>query len=1121
MITFGHFFNVKCPSFNRLTLSQAITTFLCGCLSLPATGGDSCGDLKSSTSTGGGCIAGGTLTFNTQNTVSGPVDIGASGGTVNSGSTGKVGTISGVVYGSGALTATGLGTTVLNANNTYSGGTRLNSGTLSIGSANNLGTGAINFDGGTLLTTAGVIDAAPIAIGGNNGTINNGGNTDVFTGNISGTGQLTFDGAGTTTLTGSSISAGAVQVNLGSTLLIGGTNTQMSVTNATNAGTLALGANTSLAVNNGLSNNGSLYGAGTLNGNLNNNGTVSAGPSVIPVSINGSKPVATNTVQSLSSVPAATVGNAAVSSTTTVNGNLTPGTNATLAFSITPTSNTQLAVGGNSVQVGGNLVVRASGMSTGPGNNLRTTYTLLNDTNPNARLSGQFSLVSVQGLAAGEVYDLTYVIDPQILLTVYPNAYFRGAARTGNELEVGSVLDGAVPNATGSLYNQLNTLYQLPSAQLAAAMGQIDGEIYADAPGILYNAVSDIWAPVYARMGLSATQGGPLPSTAPRIWVSGVGDFGNVEGHGNADGFNQRSGGFLIGADNNVFERLNLGLTAGYVNAGANRNNAGSTLSAQMWQLGGYADMNVGENGHVGLLLGYTQGPVNFSNPSAIGTATGQTYARLISAEARGSWTVDFGNGHSLTPLISLQTVYDQLGGLSESGLGALSLNVPMQNTTAVAARFQTRYDYNWRAWGVDWTASTAVGVREMLNQPDTLLSLGYNGIGGQNLTVEGVKNNPTTQAGLVNVGLTTHLNNSLNVEIGYRGTYSGNTTLSAFQGNVVWKFDEDIKSPPSLSESTAEDSVDRQPPDKSRSDKKVAAEDEGKDKNKLDIRTPGADLANYPNSAFTLPQGGFYLEMTPYNYVADSPGNPSTYSTEYFFRYGLLDRVELRLYSLGLQVQGGNSPSTGFAPLTFDTKIHLWDEWEEYYIPALGFEAAVQTSWLGSPGFTGPTEPSFSFNFDQTLPWDIAFEYNLGTARIQDPLDLSQESWQFVFQWALQHDIVEDVAFFINGTYNGSTLPRTSRRITKTKPVTTTKTVCDVNHKTDIIGHCITNNTVTTQTVTTLVAQSGVSDVPTVVGAGMMWTVNDNLALYFNAGAGTNASTPSFQAYAGFAWTP
>jgi len=974
---------------------------------------------------------------------------------------------------------------------------------------------AINLDGSTLRTTDNTTSNSDIAVGTHNGAIDNNGSINTLTGNISGKAGLTFKGSGTTVLTGDHIDIGSMQIDAGSTLRHKGANMQLSAVDVNNAGIMELGANTTLSIANELTNSGSLYGAGILNGNLNNSGTVSAGSSSIALDLAGVRtPAVTRFVQSSASVPTGSA--ASVSSTTTINGNLAQTSNGTLAFGITPTSNTQLVVNGTGVQVGGNLFVQANGMSTGPGNNLRTTYTLLNGTNPSATLSGQFANVWVRGLAAGEVYDLTYVSDPQVLISVYPNAYFHNMAQTANEREVGTVLDSAIPSATGSLYNQLNSLYQLPGGQLASAMNQIDGELYADAPGILYNAVSDTWAPVYARMGLSATQGGQLPANAPQLWLSGVGNFGGVGGNGNADGYSQRTGGFLVGADTKVFDGLNLGLTAGYVNAGANRNNTGGALSAQMWQVGGYADMNVGDNGHIGLLLGYTQGPVDFNNPSAIGAAAGQTFARMISAEARGSWTVDFGNGHSLTPIISLQTVYDHMGGFTESGLGALNLNVPNQNATMVAARFQTRYDYNWRAWGLDWTASTAIGVREMMTQPDPNLYLNYSGIGGQNFTVQGVQNNTSIGSGLVNAGISTRLNNALNLEIGYRGTYSGSTAINAFQGNVVWKFDEDIKTPSFDSETNAPDSR-----SKKSADKKAAADEENKSKDKLDIRTPGADLANYPNSAFTLPQGGFYIEMTPFNYVGDTPGNPETFSTEYFFRYGLLDRVELRLYSSGLQMQGGGSPTTGFAPLVFDTKIHLWDEWEEYFIPALGFEAAVQTPWLGSPNLTGPTEPSFSFNFDQTLPWDIAFEYNLGTARIQDPIDISQESWQFVFQWALQHDIIEDVAVFINGTYNGSVLPRTPRRVSTSKTVTTPVTVCSENNKTDTLSNCITKNTVTTKNVTSLVARSGINDVPTVIGAGMMWTVNDNLALYFNAGAGANASSPAFQAYAGFAWTP
>ena len=135
-----------------------------------------------------------------------------------------------------------------------------------------------------------------------------------------------------------------------------------------------------------------------------------------------------------------------------------------------------------------------------------------------------------------------------------------------------------------------------------------------------------------------------------------------------------------------------------------------------------------------------------------------------------------------------------------------------------------------------------------------------------------------------------------------------------------------------------------------------------------LDIRAPGSDLANFPNSAFTLPRGGFYLETTPVSYASASSTLASQYNWEYLLRYGLVDWLELRLYSQGFSVQGPPNSAVGFSPLTFDTKIHFWDEWEDYHLPAAGLEVMVQNQLLGSSAFNASTEPSFSLNFDQEL---------------------------------------------------------------------------------------------------------------------------------------------------------
>lgn len=140
------------------------------------------------------------------------------------------------------------------------------------------------------------------------------------------------------------------------------------------------------------------------------------------------------------------------------------------------------------------------------------------------------------------------------------------------------------------------------------------------------------------------------------------------------------------------------------------------------------------------------------------------------------------------------------------------------------------------------------------------------------------------------------------------------------------------------------------------------------------DIANPGPDLANFPNSAFTLPQGRAYMELSPFTFYGSATGQSVQYNFEYLLRYGVTDDIELRLFGNGVSWNGGEKPAWGFAPLAFDTKIQMWTEKPEYFIPAAGFEAYLQTEWLGNAPFNGGTQPSFMFNFDQSLPYDIDF---------------------------------------------------------------------------------------------------------------------------------------------------
>lgn len=244
-------------------------------------------------------------------------------------------------------------------------------------------------------------------------------------------------------------------------------------------------------------------------------------------------------------------------------------------------------------------------------------------------------------------------------------------------------------------------------------------------------------------------------------------------------------------------------------------------------------------------------------------------------------------------------------------------------------------------------------------------------------------------------------------------------------------------------------------------------------------IRVPGPDTANYPNGAYTLPAGRSYVEFLPVVFSGQTGGSPSNYSAQTLLRHGITDWLEFRLFFSGmpqLQFGGdGQSQVTGFGPLVFDTKIHLFDAQKELFLPAFGVELALQTNWA-SPAFNSGVQPSINLLFDHYLPGDFSFEWNVGVFGGTDSngIDYYQATWQF----ALQREILPGFAVFVQAFINDANLTRFGPEIRSTIP----------------------NNA-------------------TVVGAGFLWTVNDLFAIYASGGAGVTKEASESVAQIGMAF--
>ncbi|HEX7921922.1 MAG TPA: autotransporter-associated beta strand repeat-containing protein [Bradyrhizobium sp.] len=180
--------------------------------------------------------------------------------------------VSGVVSGAGGVVVNVngagpvVGTITLSGNNSYSGGTTLTRGTLSVSSDTNLGasSGALTFNGGTLQVTGTTYTGTSRTInwGGGGFDIANAANNFSVSQSLTGNGALTKAGAGTLTLTGSNSYVGGTTIAAG-TLQLGNGSTTGSITgDVVNNGVLAVNRSNSYTLGGNISGSGAFVQSG-------------------------------------------------------------------------------------------------------------------------------------------------------------------------------------------------------------------------------------------------------------------------------------------------------------------------------------------------------------------------------------------------------------------------------------------------------------------------------------------------------------------------------------------------------------------------------------------------------------------------------------------------------------------------------------------------------------------------------------------------------------------------------------------------------------------------------------------------------------------------------------------
>ncbi|GAU85522.1 chaperone protein DnaJ [Bosea sp. BIWAKO-01] len=183
-----------------------------------------------------------------------------------------VATIASNLTGASELVKTDFGTLVLSGTNSYTGGTLLNAGTLSVSADGNLGqaAGGLAFNGGVLRVTGTSFTSTSrtVSWGSNGGgfDIADAANSFTLSQALSGTGGLAKLGAGTLVLTGTNSHTGGTTISAG-TLQVGAGSTTGEITGAVvNNGRLAFNRSDSVTFAGAISGSGALtqMGSGTL-----------------------------------------------------------------------------------------------------------------------------------------------------------------------------------------------------------------------------------------------------------------------------------------------------------------------------------------------------------------------------------------------------------------------------------------------------------------------------------------------------------------------------------------------------------------------------------------------------------------------------------------------------------------------------------------------------------------------------------------------------------------------------------------------------------------------------------------------------------------------------------------
>jgi outer membrane autotransporter protein len=541
-------------------------------------------------------------------------------------------TFNGVVSGTGALVQAGRGTLILSANNTYTGGTTINTGTLQIG---------------------------------------NGGTTGNIVGNVTDNGTLTFDRSGAKETFAGVISGGGSLVKLGSdTLELTADNTYSGGTTIESgvlvAGVPIAGQATSFALGTG----DVFLNGGTLR-------TPSLDPLIINVGRNYTQGPGGTLALGISGVDGKDYDHVQVGGNASLNG--------TLAVS---SLNNFRPVAGNAFEV-----LRTNGGRNGE---FAQVNDFLNNNPNLQRIDvyapNGVALIYVAATTPGPPVTPGVPNPRPPIIDVEPNPL--PPVNPQEPLEIPSLLSILDPTAE-QLTSMFEIGFSGANTQRFKLDERFD-EIQRGSTGFVSNLPPAPDLVTTTATGKTVVEKQPVLQPTPEnrwgVWANGWGDWVSVDNDGPAQGYNFTTGGFIVGVDFRITDHFAVGLMGGYAHTATDLQPSGN-IDVNTGRGGLYATYF--DHGFYIRAAAYGgHNSYNTSRQELLGPANGSTSSGEFSTWTEAGYDFHIGS-FTVGPLGALQYTLVHVDGFNEQG-SLLPLHIHSDQEVSLRTDLGARATYTW-----------------------------------------------------------------------------------------------------------------------------------------------------------------------------------------------------------------------------------------------------------------------------------------------------------------------------------------------------------------------------------------------------------------------------------------